>query len=198
MSNSDVNNLKRITKIIILSFIFLTASLPASEKIYLTFIPENVPISQAISASELVVNKRGWKTLEKNDESLKIQLEHRGYNAIMTLVYADAKIHYTDTTTQKVTRKKRENYGYGPPVTQIVETEVPRSWLVNIKNDITNVLHTTSLSLTNTCDKLMREHNLLSTNEVEERLAKLKKLFDAELVTEEDYKLKKRDILSRL
>jgi len=167
------------------------SQLSASQNTHLVNIPKNVSIEKAINASELMVNKRGWKTVEKTSNTLKIQLQHRDYNSNMTLFYTDSEIKYNSETTKKTIE-------YDMDSAQWVNAKMPASWLKNIKNDIQNKLIDASLLIPNNVSALNDEQKLVSVKDVEERLKSAKSFYEKGLITEKEYELKKNDILSRL
>lgn len=72
------------------------------------------------------------------NNTLRVELKHRGYNAILDFFIAGDDKHYSDSTTYLTTEDEEETYG---PTEDTWKLEsVPNSWLQNLQNDMSAYL----------------------------------------------------------
>lgn len=169
---------------ITLLFIFNVSAAYADESIFFSKIPLYVTTDQAIDSVKAAALKRRWTVDGIGDNELRIKLDHRGYKARLNFYFTENEIRYIDSTTGY-----SENVGEDPFGDEQGGWEVspaPARWITNLKNDM-NVFLVNNVS----------GKQSLSNEQIENKLETLKKMYDNKLITEEEYQLKKKEIMSR-
>ena len=170
-------------RILITLLLILNISAAHSEEsILFSQIPAYVTTDQAIASVKAAALKRRWSIDGEGDNELRIKLDHRGYKARLKFNFTESEIHYFDSTTY-------ENMGedvFGDEQAAWVASPAPARWITNLKNDMNAFL------VNNVSGK-----ELPSNEQIENKLKSLKSMYDNKLITEEEYQLKKKEILSR-
>lgn len=169
--------------IIILLFILNVCVASAAENIYFAKIPPNINTADAISAVSKAALKRKWTVHNFENNILRVELNHRDYKALLNFTFPDGDIMYSDSTTY-FNNGKDDFYEEG-----WVVRPVPKNWLFNLQSDVAAFFAVSQNSI-----NIKKE---LSQENVGEKLEELKVLYDKKLITEADYELKKKEILSR-
>lgn len=163
--------------IILLSILWFSVA-HANEDIFFLAIPSNVTNEQAITSLYSAALKREWTIKSVEDDKLQIKLDHRGYKALLDFSITDNVIKYSDHTTYY--NEPDDEYEEGA----WEDTSAPKSWIKYLLND-TNAL----LAVAGTRGSVRQE-------DIETKLENLKALFDKKLITEEEYKLKRKELIS--
>lgn len=169
--------------IILLTIINISAA-HASENIFFSSIPSYVTTDEAITAVTQAALKRRWTTHEFENNELRIELEHRGYKAVLKFSFSEKEIHYSDSTTyfnDIFVDEDEDSEGVWEA------SPAPGNWVKNLKNDVNSYF---------AISKRNRSVKEFSHEDAVKKLENLKVLYDKELITEAEYKLKKKEIMS--
>lgn len=171
--------------IILLTIINISAA-HASENIFFSSIPSYVTTDEAITAVTQAALKRRWTTHELENNKLRIELDHRGYKAVLNFSFSEKEIHYSDSTTyfnDIFVDEDEDSKG------EWEASPAPGNWVKNLKNDVNGYF---AISKRNRSVKESFSHE-----NAEKKLESLKILYDKKLITEAEYTLKKEEIMSR-
>lgn len=167
--------------IIILLFIFNICVASAAEKIFFTKLPSSNTTADAIAAISKAAVKRKWAVHNYENSILRVELNHRGYKAILDFTFSEGEILYSDSTTY-FNNGSDDFFEEG-----WVAKPVPKNWLLNLKSDVNAFFVENSMNI--------KEQT--SQENVGKKLETLKTLYDKKLITETEYELKKKEILSQ-
>lgn len=167
--------------IFILTLLNISAA-HASESIFFSFIPPNVTLDAARTSVMQAAIKRQWIPHQLENNKLKIELNHRGYMAVLIFSFSEKGVYYSDNTTYfndfDIEEDEEGIWEKAP---------APSSWIGYLKSD------TNSYFLTN-AGKATSEN--FSQNNIEKKLQSIKALYDKKLITEVEYTEKRKKILS--
>lgn len=164
----------------------------AGEKMFFSIIPTYAITADAVSAVTAAATKRQWTVNQFKDDTLRIELEHRGYKAILDFYFTKNEIHYSDLTTYEEDDMDDDPFNTDNASTW-TPSPAPSHWIQNLKNDV-NIHFNNSVYARNRNNSSTKES--LSHKEIEKKLISLKSLYDKKLITEEEYKLEKKEIMS--
>lgn len=156
----------------------------SEESILFSQIPAYVTTDQAIASVKTAALKRRWSIDGEGDNELRIKLDHRGYKARLKFYFTESEIHYSDSTTYYDESMGEDAFGDEQGAWEA--SPAPARWITNLKNDM-NVFLVNNVS----------GKKSLSNKQIENKLKSLKNMYDNKLITEEEYQLKKKEILSR-
>ena len=128
---------------------------------------------------------REWNIVEADANGLTAGITHRMYECKLIVQLRGQALLYDDDCTQE--------YKVGPagaPVSR--KSDVPKQWLRNVQSDLSGLLASAALSNPSTSKATA------SPGDVGNRLQELRRLFDAGLISEEEYRQKRTQILERL
>ena len=172
--------------------IFSVSSVYASDIQHFADIPHGVTTTEAIAVVRSAASSRKWTVIkpENDTNKLRIKIEHRGYRAVLDLTFSRNMITYIDSTTYGNIDEDDESVEW-------VRKRVPRNWLINLKKDTKNYFVLNEINR-NSSDLEAREitKRTLQADNLEEKLKGLKNLYNKGLITQEEYNLKKKDLLS--
>ena len=173
-------------RILITLLLILNISTAHSEgSIFFSQMPSHITIDQSIASVKAAALKRRWSIDGEEDNELRIKLDHRGYKARLTFNFTESEIRYFDSTTTY----EEEPFGEDPFYDARGDWKVspaPVKWIANLKKDMNAFLK----------NNVSRRESL-SNEQIEDKLKSLKRMYDNKLITEDEYKLKKKDIISR-
>lgn len=165
----------------------------ANEEIFFSIIPSYAITEDAINAVSAAALKRKWTVDGIQNSKLRIKLDHRGYKAVLDFSFSDNEIFYTDLTTY-LDKRASDDDPFGDQVDDIyVDKPAPDRWIQNLKNDV-NEHFNNSVYARSRKDTSVKESS--SHESIENKLESLKLLYDKELITEEEYKTKKKELMS--
>jgi len=169
---------------ITLLFILNLSAVQADESMLFSTIPSYVTTNQAISSLRAAALNREWSIDGEGDNELRIKLDHHGYKARLKFNFTVSDIRYFDSTTYYNEDMWGDEFGDEKGFWE--KSQAPASWIVNLKKDM-------NIYLVNKAPVI----DSLSNEQIENKLESLKKMYDNKLITEEEYKLKKKEIMSR-
>lgn len=173
---------------IILLTILNISSAHANEKVFFSIIPSYALTEDAISAVSAAAIKRKWTVNGFKNNKLRIQLEHRGYKAVLDFYFSENEIHYSDLTTYEYDEDIDDD-SFGDDAASVWKASpAPDRWIQNLKND------TNSYFMISRRDRSVQKS--FSHENVEQKLEHLKTLYDKKLITETEYEFKKKEVMS--
>lgn len=167
--------------------VFVIGAAHASEDSLFVTIPANTTVEQALNAVKYVALKRRWMIYDTGNNTLRIELMHRGYNAVLNLSIAGDEIHYSDSTTYLKTDDDEETYGPSEDTWELAQ--VPKHWLRNLQND-TNIYFYLGIK------QIVPVSVRSSSENIESKLETLKSLLEANLISKEEYEQKRKELIS--
>lgn len=168
--------------IILLSILNISAA-HAKESILFSHIPSSyITTEQAIEAVTAAALKRKWSVHGLENNKTRIELNHRGYKAILEFSFSENEIRYSDFTTYF---DEMDDDGSG----EWKKGSVPGNWLYNLRSDVNTIFITMPKRKTSVKESFSHEI-------VVKKLESLKTLYDKKMITESEYKLKKKEIMS--
>ena len=177
----------------IILFIFNVGIAHANEEIFFSIIPSYAITEDAINAVSAAALKRKWTVNGYENSKLRIQLDHRDYKAVLDFSFSENEIYYTDLTTYLDDRGYDED-PFGDKVDdKYVVKPAPARWIQNLKNDVNDHFNN-SVYARSRKDASVKEST--SHESIESKLESLKVLYDKKLITEEEYTLKKKELMS--
>ena len=170
-------------KTLLIIFLLLgSTSLLAEEKL---LIPDVT--STGIDAAEKALYKRKWTITDKSENEIHANIFRfgRGTSAEIAIYYKNGNLYYDGKSLKKIHKqsnskvlsKKKE-----------VEGPIPGTWIRNLKKD------TTYFYKTATVNNVGRNQGA-SEKPVEERLKELDELYGKKLISDEEYKQQRQNIL---
>lgn len=154
----------------------------ASEDIFFSPIPSNVTSNGAMTSVMQAAIKRQWTPHQLENNKLKIELDHRGYKAILIFSFSDKGIYYSDHTTyfsDALIDEDEEGIWEA--------ASAPGNWIGNLKIDTNNYFAVNAGRATS---------ETFSHDNVEMKLQSLKALYDKKLITESEYNSKRKKVMS--
>ena len=184
IKNKILHHREEPMKILITLLFILNVSVAhAEENIFFSQIPAYISADQAVAAVKAAALKKRWTVYGMEDNKLRIDLDHRGYKAILKFSFSARNIHYSDHTTSY--NESFDEDPFGEPQGKWEKTPAPARWIANLKNEVNIYFNSVPAK------------ESLSSEDVEKKLETLKKMYDNKLITEEEYQLKKKEIMSR-
>jgi hypothetical protein len=178
--------------IILLTILNISAA-HANEKVFFSIIPSYAITEDAVSAVSAAATQRKWTINGFKNNKLRIELEHRGYKAVLDFYFSENEIHYSDLTTYEYDEGIDDD-PFGDDTASVWKASpAPDRWIQNLKNDV-NIHFNNSVYARNRRDASRKES--FSHENIENKLESLKTLYDKKLITETEYKLKKKEIMS--
>lgn len=150
-------------------------------------IPGGITKEQAIKAVYTSAIRREWKVSDTADNELELKLNHRNYKALLDFTFSENEIRYSDSTTYYVSDQGR-SYLESEDASGWKKRSAPENWIVYLQRDVDKVFR--RLLLDN------EKYSIPSSDPIADKLISLKKLFDQDLITEEEYQKKREEILS--
>ena len=169
--------------LIALLFIMNVSVAHAEDAIFFSQIPAYISADQAVAAVKSAALKKRWTVYGMEDDKLRIDLEHRGYKAILKFSFSARNIHYSDHTT--FYNEGFDEDLFGEELGKWEKVPAPARWIANLKNEVNIYFNSVPAK------------ESLSSEDVEKKLETLKNLYDKKLITEEEYQLKKKEIMSK-
>lgn len=161
-------------------------------------IPKNITTEEAIHVVVYVAEHYKWTALRPKNEinKLRINLDHRGYRAVLDFTFTGNEITYLDSTKIPTEIDDEFDARYGEEVW--VASNVPPNWLANLqrgtKKQMKNLKRDTREHIVIDEIKNIRTE---TADSIEKKLEGLNNLRKKGLITQKEYNLKKKDILSR-
>lgn len=179
----------------VLLFMLSISATHANGEIHFSGIPANITTVEAITAVGYAAQKRKWTVSNLDNGKLRVNLNHNDYKAVLDFSFSERDIYYSDFTTyidQDVNEDEDSLEAWEAKA-------VPRNWLANLKRDVDGFfLILKNIKHNRGSHSLKNNHKeTLSYENVEIKLDGLKKLYDKRLIAESEYKLKKKEIMSR-
>ncbi len=169
-------------KIFITLLVVLNISVvQAGEDIFFTKIPANITISQAVDAVQNAAERRKWTASRLENNKLQAKLNHHDYEAVLIFSFTADEIRYTDLTIFYEMDDDEQENGE--------KTPAPARWVRNLKKDTNYYFR--QYPVRNISQEKM------SPEDLENKLAGLKKMYNKQLITEVEYNQKKKEIMSR-
>lgn len=177
-------------KILLALFFALNISVVhAKENIFFKKIPPYITTSDAIIAVSKAAISRKWTVYEFENKRLRIELNHRGYKAKLEFFFSDNEIYYSDLTTYYSYNDDEDEFLDSFAEDTWIAEPAPENWIRNLQND-TGTYFLYRKTNTESKEKLTYENIAL-------KLKGLKSLYNDKLITESEYKLKKKELMSR-
>ena len=175
--------------IILIALLNISAA-HADKKIFFANIPSNATTYDAIDAVISAGLKKRWKAEELDNERVQLKLDHRGYKAELNFTFTDSQIFYVDSTMYlNDTFLDEDSNEEG-----VWEKDTaPRNWIKYLKNHVNSYFQ---LNVRSKPSQRRRQPVAEQPEDAETKLRKLKQLYDKDLITDEEYTLKKDMILS--
>ena len=170
-------------RLIALLFIINVSITHAEEAKFFSQIPAYISADQAVAAVKAAALKKRWTVYGMEDDKLKIGLDHRGYKAMLKFSFSARNIHYSDHTTSY--NESFDEDPFGDALGKWEKVPAPARWIANLRNEV-NIYYNS-----------LPAKELLTSEDVEKKLATLKTMYEKKLITEEEYQLKKKEIMSR-
>lgn len=128
------------------SFFLASSNVMAEDKPEITgdfYLQINIPSertkAQVQSAIERAFNGRRWIITKKTDAMVIGELNHRGYEAKLTVVYSPTEIKFYDDSYKLRKNKKTNTYSNDPGYKKV--KSAPEGWLRNLEKDIKRFLN---------------------------------------------------------
>lgn len=171
---------------VFLSFFLFQDIASAAETLLFIEIPKYVSAGEAITDIRHAAVNRKWTIIDAKSDKLKISLDHRGYQAVLEFFVSKGNIGYIDSSKYYTISKNWVN------------EPVPDNWIDNLKKDTNNYFHRRFLNKNKNSNAQQKDCVTTATLEnVEKRLKGLKTLYGKGLITEKEYKNKKKEILTK-
>jgi len=170
--------------IILLTILNISAA-HANEDLFFSSIPSSLTTDDAVAAVNQAALNRRWTTHGLENDKLRIELDHRGYKAVLIFSFSEKEIHYSDYTTyfnDIFVDEDEDSEG------EWEASSAPENWIRNLQNDAN------SYFITSGRNRSVKESSL-HDNTVN-KLESLKRLYDKKLITETEYNVKKKEIMS--
>ena len=183
-------------KISLLSLLFLLFNyntLNASESLLFIDIPEHVSNKDVSIALKKAASNRKWTVVNTDNEKIRISLDHSKRKALLTLLVSEGKVTYTDLSqvwARTIQTNRLSTYNWAPG-------SAPESWIKNLRNDVRRFLFVQSMINRYAGSPRKISKTKLSFAEIEKRIKDINKLHGGELISEENYRLEMREILSQ-
>lgn len=117
-------------KLLLILFFILNINITqASENIFFKEIPSYSTRVNAIMAVNKAALSRKWTAHEFENNKLRIELNHKGYKAVLEFYFSEKEILYSDLTTYYVEAFDEFSEGAW------VEKQTPEHWIANLKKD---------------------------------------------------------------
>lgn len=179
-----LNHREEPMKILITILFFLNVSVAhAEENIFFSQIPEYISADQAVAAVKAAALKKRWTVYGMEGDKLRIDLDHRGYKAILKFSFSARNIHYSDHTT--FYNESFDEDPFGEALGKWEKSPAPARWIANLKNEVNIYFNSVPAK------------ESFSSDDVEKKLETLKNMYEKKLITEEEYQSKKKEIMSR-
>ncbi|VGO15691.1 hypothetical protein PDESU_04276 [Pontiella desulfatans] len=162
--------------IIVATCCFAGCTTPTKNELFTT-VPPHVTESDAIRAVSVAATKRNWQVRQIEADQIELELNHRGYHALLSFTVKENEIRYTDIGSS-----------FTPdPIRLLNGGSMPASWMKNLKKDVNDIFYISP-----------QEQNSIPTtaDPIVEKLNSLKSLRDQGVITEAEYKQKRKEILS--
>ena len=169
--------------LILLLFMLNIGTACADDEIFFLAIPSHITNEQVLSSLRAAAYKREWSVTNLENNKLRINLDHRGYRAALDFFIINKGIYYSDSTTYYEDNED-DPFAEG----EWVASTVPDRWVRYLQNDV-NVL----LPAAGTYNPA---NETAAQDDIESKLEGLKALYDKRLITEEEYKTKRKEIIS--
>ena len=173
-------------KKLIILLLFISVNIAnAAERIFFTTIPSYVTTEQAIASLQAAAMQRKWTVVKKEKNTLRMKLDHRGYKAVLEFYVSENGIYYSDFTTYY--EEGEDDFG-GVTEGEWVASAAPQRWIGYLKNDVNAYFPAIGV------DTSVKEAE--SHEDIEKKLEGLKSLYEKQLITEEEYQSKRKEIIS--
>lgn len=160
----------------------------ADEGVLVSSIPQGADKSQVLEVVRQAFIGRSWTIESGDDLSVTARLFHGGYDAQLKVSLEGDSLRYLGNTTGMVHER---NPSLSTGNSRRSSTDTPERWLTFLRFDI-------SKSLSGIPKHTSQESAGGAPNDIVERLKTLDGLHKAGLVTDNEYKKKKEEILGRL
>ena len=165
-----------ISLLILLGYCLVGCVIIPKEEVFFAAIPEHISEDDAILAVYQAALKRAWQVKDIDNGKLEIELEHRGYHSILSFTVQERDILYTDRTY------------FNNPQHGTVRSPAPSNWIKYLKNDVNVKFRTLMVE--------DRGNSAPSLEPISQKLIGLKSLLDQSLITEDEYKKKREEIIA--
>jgi hypothetical protein len=166
----------------------------AAEKVLLETVPANVDRAGVLAAAREALDYRTWKVVAQDADSVTATISRNAVDAKIRIKYSGSRLLYEDSARGK---GKLDYTGRVVPTV----TETPERWINYLRSDITENLQKRakeSPKATPGVEEAARTEPAGKSGTAVARMQELKQMFDAGLITADEYAKKRAEILRDL
>jgi len=171
-----------------------SVSATAADKVLLESIPPNVDRAGVLTAAREALDYRTWKVVAQDSDSVTATISRNAVDAKIRIIYSGSRLLYEDSARGK---SKLDHTGRMVPTV----TETPERWINYLRSDITENLQKKSVESSKAAPKVQEAARTEPANKsgtAVARMQELKQMFDAGLISADEYAKKRAEILRDL